>query len=514
MADERMKLSDLLKNGASDKEILDSIVKSSDSVESKLKALDVLKAGYKVNDTTTRQINVNIADYLTAILGTTSKEQAIDNMHKIKEEHIAHIANVFANGRQDLQEYLNKMLDISVTKSATYETASGTGNNLEGNIDKFRDKLQAMRVAHAKYPNEMYSLIEEEISFVIVNNVLTGDMASDLLKEVFPEKSEIILARVRANMTGEYGKGGMSESLAAAVAGSGGMNTNSEQNSESTKYNTNPAIDAIYANNYDPNNKITKSFVTDTAKMGSSRSKEISYGGTVITDRRAGFRQQLLEIMSERDIDNFINRLFEEYSTQNSQNEADVMGNDTNEVVSSTIESSLNRMYKGDEVLSETEGNNKTVQPTNQGRISSEDKVDSKYSIPDKDYIAMGRAVGAILSNPNGPKTLMEILSDIDNMKEFTDAARIEKYSSIKNRDEKQGGNYSEEFKVLFVWAKKVPATEFAELLESNQLFIQHEQETRNNESYESNMAAAKADMEETMDGMQKIFRSGNNGTN
>ena len=67
MADERMKLSDLLKNGADDVTVIRAILKSSDDNTKKKQCLVKLRTGVEVSDNVTRQIELSQETMLNLI---------------------------------------------------------------------------------------------------------------------------------------------------------------------------------------------------------------------------------------------------------------------------------------------------------------------------------------------------------------------------------------------------------------------------------------------------------------
>ena len=485
-----MTLKEMLAGGYDNRQVVEKILSSDNSTENKKKALLLIKQGVELADGTVRKVEISQEDMI-AILKSRNIE--------LTEDFVDVLCKYYEGKNAELKEKIKNLY-----RGTMAYTAADGGFNSSNNEATFRQRIQRAIMTNIgeSASHSQHTAIAEEIAYVVVNSVLSADKVEEIVREEFPQEAEETLRLFRANYAQKNNVvGGQSQGLAAQTIANGYADPNAANNT---------TADITEVSNLGQitksNNAINNSFETSRYSGGNTSANAISINGsTPITDRRAAFLYQLNGIMSYWDVLEFISDMDNYmHDEKGSKNNAQTKHDNS---MQANIHEAVHEMAKDDAATVENE-HREGIAPVDEnknkdGAPQIEDDSDEigtpKYDIPKSDYIKMGRAVGAILSHPEGKKTLMEILQDIDNMRDFTDAAHREAYNPLRNKDEKHGGNYVDEFKVLFAWAKKVPVEELQEILESNQDFKQNMQETKNQETYESGMAAAKEDMEDVM---------------
>lgn len=449
MADNTKTLTQMMSEGYSDGEIVHKILTGSFNKDTKIRALQKIREGIEVAEGTTRKIPVTPAMLFKAIMGEEN------DLGKITEADVELIANTCSDNRNEVRDRLKSLFSMSLA----YSTTDGAGMNSTTNIELFRDRIQKIRVLNAGFTNEQHAQIEDEVVFAVVNNVMSADAAMKVLREVCPEIAEESLRRLQENVTGEFGMGGQSKSIAAAVVGTGSLNANPEQNSQSTNYNTNPFIDAINANVQDTTSSVANSFITDGLSGSNTRANAISNSSSgALPDRRAAFMYQLVGVMSYYDVENFLNKLDRQFHTVNPSAKQDV----TNEHEQQILERAHTSFESFDK------GNNPdkvhdVVDPVTPNTVAKskddEDTVATADETPKptpEQLRAVIRTIGVFLSTRSdgiqGALTTLYNNPDVDLPNQKPDRKLEPHYAALYNVDEKDvsngPGNYIDDYRI------------------------------------------------------------------
>ena len=445
---ETMTLNELLAGGYEHGKIIKKILESNNSTEDKMNALIKIRNGVEIAPGTTVTIQVSPAIFFKSIMGEEN------DLSKITEKHVEIIANVCSDNRNDVRDHLKRLFGMSLA----YSTTDGAGLNSTTNIDLFKDRVQKIRVLNAGFTNEQHAQIEDELVFAVVNNVMSADTAIKTLREVCPEIAEESLRRLQANVTGEFGMGGQSKSLAAAVVGTGSLNANPEQNTESTKYNTNPFIDSINANVQDVTNSVSNSFIKDGLSGSNTRANAISNSGNgAMADRRAAFMYQLVGVMSYYDVENFLNMLDKQFHSKNPTAQNDITNDHEQEIMQRTHNSmsSFNKDSNPDNV-------HVIVNPTTPDSLNKEQDTDTATAVDETPSVspeqirAVIRTIGVFMSAKEGGA--LEALTIIYNNPNVEIPAKKPNkkldphYDALYNRDERDAkdgpGNYTDDYRI------------------------------------------------------------------
>lgn len=447
MADNTKTLTQMMSEGYSDGEIVHKILTGSFNRDTKIRALQKIREGIEVAEGTTRKIPVTPAMLFKAIMGEEN------DLSKITEADVELIANICSDNRNEVRDRLKSLFSMSLA----YSTTDGAGMNSTTNIELFRDRIQKIRVLNAGFTNEQHAQIEDEVVFAVVNNVMSADAAMKVLREVCPEIAEESLRRLQENVTGEFGMGGQSKSMAAAVVGTGSLNANPEQNSQSTNYNTNPFIDAINANVQDTTSSVANSFITDGLSGSNTRANAISNSGNgALTDRRAAFMYQLVGVMSYYDVENFLNKLDRQFHTENPSAKQDITSNEKAKFAQAAHDSlSTFGDPNSDKV-------HVVVNPTTPDSLKKEAEEDTATAVdetpkPTPEQVrAVIRTIGVFLSTRSdgiqGALTTLYNNPDVDLPNQKPDRKLEPHYAALYNVDEKDvangPGNYIDDYRI------------------------------------------------------------------